>query len=339
MRGSRETGYVLCRHDQEITPISFTERPVLGELTDGSPIARALGQRAEHCAAIVHTNFCEYGRDGEECAYCYLGNVQTPRTIESGDRMKGTNHRRALEACAAAAAQFRLDHVVVSGGAFIDTDKEVKSYVRTISALRKAVGPDTRITAVCQAFDESGWRALKEAGTSRVQPNLEVWDEDLWEKVIPGKASAIGRSVWLERLQQAVTVFGVGEVATSFVGGIEMCDSRISYTEDQALNAARDAYESLINLKIVPMFGMLTKARGTRYEHVELPATEYYLRLGWERTTQMMESGMFQHYTRGVDSDFACYKCVTHKTCQDYPRLMNANDNASPLSTSALSDQ
>lgn len=329
IRGNREEGYMLCRHDQPITGISFAERPVFaGELSDHSPIAPSLGQRAEHCAAIVHTVFCEYGRDGEECTYCFLGSVQTPRAIETGNRIRGTNHRRTIEACAAAAKQIRLDHIVVSGGALVDTDLEVKSYVKTISALRAAVGPDTRITAVCQAFDESGWRALKEAGASRVQPNLEIWDENLWEKVVPGKAKAIGKGLWIERLQRAVDVFGVGEVATSFVAGIELCDSRIAYKEDRALASSREAYETLLDLQIVPMFGMLTKARGTRYEHVELPHTEYYLRLGWERTRQMGQSGMFERYTSGVDSDFSCYKCVTHKTCQDYPRLMGLNDSA-----------
>ncbi len=329
IRGNRESGYSLCRNDMPITPIKFTERPVFDhELSDGSPVARALGQRAEHCAAIVHTVFCEYGRDSMECTYCFLGNVQTPRILETGQHLKGTSHNRTIEACAAAAKLFRLDHVVVSGGAFVDTDLEVKSYVKTISALRKAVGPDTRITAVCQAFDEAGWRALKEAGASRVQPNLEVWDEELWSRVIPGKEKAIGKTRWMEGLKQAVDVFGVGEVASSFVGGIELCDPRIAYTEDKAVDSAKAAYDSLLEKQIVPMFGMLTKARGTRYEHVDLPPTEYYLRLGWERTSMMIQAGMFDQYSGGVDSDFSCYKCVSHKICQDYPRLMELNNNS-----------
>ena len=47
-----------------------------------------------------------------------------------------------------------------------------------------------------------------------------------------------------------------------------------------------------------------------------------FLRLGWERTRLMREFDMYQHYSDGIDADFSCYKCVTHKTCQDYPRLM-----------------
>jgi hypothetical protein len=36
----------------------------------------------------------------------------------------------------------------------------------------------------------------------------------------------------------------------------------------------------------------------------------------------MEESGMFKNFGSGVDSDLSCYQCVTHKTCQDYPRWM-----------------
>lgn len=320
VRPDGETTWMLCRHGEPVTRVSFAARPEFeGSLRDGSPVDRALGQRAEHCAAIVHTVFCEYGRDGDECTYCFLGNVQKG---EDGSRIRGSSRRRSIEACAAAAHQIRLDHVVVSGGAFIDTSLEVKSYVKTISALREAVGPETRITAVCQAFDEPGWRALKDAGASRVQPNLEVWADELWPKIVPGKAKAIGKTKWLERLRQAVDVFGVGDVATNFVAGVELADPNGMRSPAEAIASHLEAYESLLNDCIVPIFGFLTKARGTRYENVELPATEFFLELGWERTRLMRDAGMFDHYGDGVDADFSCYKCVSHKTCQDYPRLM-----------------
>jgi hypothetical protein len=210
----------------------------------------------------------------------------------------------------------------VSGGAFVDTALEVRSYVKTISALRAAVGPETRITAVCQAFDEAGWVALKNAGADRVQPNLEVWHDDLWPVVVPGKAKAIGKAEWIERLKLAVDVFGAGEVATNFVAGVEVAETDGIASPLEAVDSHREAYAHLLLHSIVPIFGFLTKARGTRYENAELPPTDFFLRLGWERTALMRDSRMFERYTSGVDSDFSCYKCVTHKTCQDYPRLM-----------------
>ena len=76
----------------------------------------------------------------------------------------------------------------------------------------------------------------------------------------------------------------------------------------------------------MPIFGFLTKGRGTKYESMQLPPTEFYLKLGWERTRLMEEFGMFRRYSGGIDADFSCYQCVTHKTCQDYPRLLGLNE-------------
>jgi hypothetical protein len=194
--------------------------------------------------------------------------------------------------------------------------------VKTISALREAVGPATRITAVCQAFEEDDWVALKSAGASRVQPNLEVWHDDLWPRIIPGKAKAVGKAEWIERLELAVDVFGIGEVATSFVAGAGLAEPGGIRSFEDAVESHLEGYESLLCSSIVPVFGFLTKAKGTRYEGAELPPTDFFLRLGWERTRLMREFDMYQHYGDGIDADFSCYKCVTHKTCQDYPRLM-----------------
>jgi hypothetical protein len=321
VRSDGEGRYLLCRRDEPLTRLGFAPRPDFeATLSDGSPVAGPLGQRAEHCVAVVHSLFCEYARNGDPCSYCFLGGVQTG--AGRGTRGRGPSPRRSIEACAVAAREIGIDHVVVSGGAFVDTSLEVRSYVKTISALREVVGPATRITAVCQAFDEPGWTSLKRAGADRVQPNLEVWDDDLWPKIIPGKAKAIGKVEWIERLKLAVDVFGVGEVATNFVAGAELVDADGLRGPSEALNSHIESYEYLLRHSIVPIFGFLTKARGTRYEKVELPPTDFFLRLGWERTQLMRDSGMFANYRDGIDSDFSCYKCVTHKTCQDYPRLM-----------------
>jgi hypothetical protein len=318
-----EERHVLCREGEPVTQVSFLARPdFAGTLSDGSPIAGPLGQRAEHCVAVVHSVFCEYAKNGDACSYCFLGNTIAGIDLSQLSPEKLPRPRQSIEACAVAAREIGIDHVVVSGGAFIDTSLEARSYAKTIATLREAVGPEARITAVCQAFDEEGWISLKNAGASRVQPNLEVWDDRLWTTIIPGKAKAVARAEWIERLKLAIDVFGVGEVATSFVAGVEVVDPDGLGGPGAAVDCHLEAYECLLHHSIVPIFGFLTKARGTKYENVELPSTDFFLRLGWERTRLMRESGMFKNFGSGVDSDFSCYQCVTHKICQDYPRLM-----------------
>ncbi len=329
VRKEPEGEYVLCRDDEPVAEVSFLPRATFDRnLSDGSAIADALGQRAEGCAAIVHSLFCEYAKNGDQCTFCYLGNTVAGLNLADISAADLPTPSQSIEACALASKEIDLVHVVVSGGAFINTSLEAKSYAKTISALRKGIGPRARVTAVCQAFDEDGWLLLKEAGADRVQPNLEVWDEKFWPAIVPGKEKAIGKKEWIERLKTAVDIFGVGEVATNFVAGAEAAAGLGFKDSTEALDSHLEGYASLLTHGIVPIFGFLTKARGTKYESMELPPTEFYLKLGWERTRLMEEFGMFRRYSGGGDSDFCCYKCVTHKTCQDYPRLLGLAEAA-----------
>lgn len=313
-----DDSYAICRNDRPVADVSFPRRATFTQtLSDGSSVERALGQRAEFCVALVHTAFCEYAKNNDQCAFCRIGNASVKRTPS---RLSRPN--RSIEACGLAAKEIDIEHIVVSGGAFVNTALEAKSYARTISALRKVVGPKARITAVCQAFDEDGWKMLKDAGASRVQPNLEVWDESLWMEIVPGKAKAVGRAEWIDRLKVAVDIFGVGEVATNFVAGAELATEQGFTNPEKAIESHLEGYAFLLEHNIVPVFGFLTKGKGTQYEGAELPNTEFYLTLGWERTQLMKASGMFDRYGSGINADFSCYKCVTHKTCQDYPRLL-----------------
>lgn len=329
IRGDGSGGFLLFRYEQPVTTVGFPRRTVFARtLSDGAPIAPSLNQRSEVCSAILHSLFCEYAKRGEPCAFCSIGNTLKGLSLSDLGGAGPLESNKSIEACRLAAEEMRLVHIVVSGGAFINTAAEAKSYARTISALRKGVGPKTRITAVCQAFDERGWLRLKEAGADRVQPNLEVWDERLWPGIILGKHRAVGRSEWMERLKTAVDIFGVGEVATNFVAGVEMLPPHGFRDSSEALRSNIEGFASLLEMNIVPVFGFLTKAKGTLYEKAELPTTDYYLSLGWERTMLMKQYGMYRRYRGGMDADFSCYKCVTHKTGQDYPRVLKLN--ASP---------
>jgi hypothetical protein len=326
VRKEGEDGYALCRQDNPIAEVSFPRRPEFGRnLSDGSPIYDALGQRAEGCVAMVHSLFCEYAKNNDQCSFCFLGNTMAGLTLADISAEQLPTPTSSIEACALASEEIDIYHIVVSGGAFVKTPLEAKSYAKTISALRKAVGPKPRITAVCQAFDEAGWLSLKEAGASRVQPNLEVWDERLWPEIVPGKTKAVGKAEWIERLKAAVDIFGRGEVATNFVAGAEISSKEFKGL-DRIIDSHLEGYALLLSHDIVPIFGFLTKARGTKYASMALPPTEFYLKLGWERTRLMEEFGMFNRYSAGIDSDFSCYKCVTHKTCQDYPRLLQLTE-------------
>jgi uncharacterized protein (UPF0303 family) len=54
-----------------------------------------------------------------------------------------------------------------------------------------------------------------------VEPNIEVWGEELFSLVCPGKHAAFGFETWVKRVINAVKYWGPGNVNPSFVAGVE----------------------------------------------------------------------------------------------------------------------
>ncbi|MBI2876457.1 MAG: nitrogen fixation protein NifB, partial [Candidatus Tectomicrobia bacterium] len=66
---------------------------------------------------------------------------------------------------------------------------------------------------------------LAEAGYTRVNMNLEVWNKNIFAGICPGKAQRIGWERWLEALEYAAARLGRGNVRSVFVSGIEPMSS------------------------------------------------------------------------------------------------------------------
>lgn len=321
IRKEVEGGYSLYRLGKPITEVFFKRRPAFIDkpMPDGSSYNELISQRSEECMATMHSIYCVYAKNREQCAYCVLGNKLSGRKLN--DILKITPSLSSkMDALALAANEIDIKHIVLSGGSSNTLSAEAKAYSKVVKTTRNIVGPKTKLHVCSQPLHEDGWLLLKECGTDVVQPNIEVWDEKLWPEIIPGKAKAASKTEIIERLKSAVDVFGPGNVATNFVAGAE---SLCGKSFDEELESHLEGFATLLSFNIVPIFGFLSKAKDTKYENITLPPIEFYLKLGWERTKLMKESGMYQKYGAMHEHDFSCYKCVSHKTGQDYSRLLN----------------
>jgi hypothetical protein len=103
-------------------------------------------------------------------------------------------------------------------------------------------------------IEKEDQKRLKDLGVTNVCFDLEVWDEDLWSQLLPGKAKAVGRKEWLRRLDDAVDVFGRGHVGTNFVAGFE-CAPRAGFmSQENALESYTGGFRELVERGIVPCF-------------------------------------------------------------------------------------
>ncbi len=145
--------------------------------------------------------------------------------------------------------------LILSGGSVM-TGKgdyvDVKFYTEYVKAIREAIGNKWIIHLQAAALDRDGCKAMKDSGVDVYHPNIEVWDENLFKTLCPGKEKFIGREEWIKRTIDAVNVFGEGWVTPAFVAGVEMCTPYGFKNVDDAIKSTSEGWDFLMSHGVLP---------------------------------------------------------------------------------------
>ncbi len=95
----------------------------------------------------------------------------------------------------------------------------------------------------------------KEIGFQKMIFNLEVYLESYFKSICPGKHAHIPYNIYLQQMEKAVEIFGIGKVRCSFVLGA------------QPINILCDGIEELASKGIVSDFTVFTPKKGTPWEN------------------------------------------------------------------------
>ena len=138
--------------------------------------------------------------------------------------------------------------VMTGKGGYVD----VKFYSNYVKAIKEAIGNRWIIHLQAAALDRDGLNRLKDAGVDCYHPNYEVWDENLFKVICPGKEKFIGREAWIKRTIDAVNVFGEGWVTPAFVAGVEMCKPYGFESVDDAIRSTSEGLDFLMSHGVLP---------------------------------------------------------------------------------------
>jgi hypothetical protein len=320
---------LLCG-EHDLGAVKFTKRPsyIDKQTSDGKDVANRIMQRGPFCILVSPLDFCAYSRKDEACKYCLLC-----LAMEVGIRGKWVeaipDFNILAEAVEIACKDVNLKDLKICGGALYNTRKEASFYMKCIEAILNRVEPPEELTVFSQAFAEEDQKSLRKLGVKNVLFNLEVWNEGLWPKLLPGKAKAIGRAEWIRRLEDAVDIFGRGHVGTSFVAGFECAPRPGFLTRDEALTSYIEGFEFLIKRGIVPWFTIWAASPlAGGFSEDDPPPTEFYLNLGSALHELLEKYGLYRDLgfpAMGVDPPtlgLYCYYCYSMQFTRDYPRLI-----------------
>jgi hypothetical protein len=327
--GVSERRFVLLEGETPVCDLTFEPKHAWAEAlsADGTPMrATGLVQHGDMLVANVAPG-CEYfvvpkaglGQRTENlsCSFCLYG-VPDQRMDSLGQKLYETKvPERTLDRVAEACGHHETHarHLYLVGGSLLNMAAEGERYVQIARRLADA-GLAERYYIACGsgAIERRHMLELKDAGVRGACFNLEVWDPKQFERVCPGKARTVGRDRWLESLEEAVEVFGRGNVMSAFVGGVELDGEGAFDSAEAAHESNVHCGETLIPKGIVPVYSIFWKLTGKERGVEPVYSLENFLRLNEAHATCRASTQSF------VNPEFFCRRCAYMEMEPDYDR-------------------
>ncbi len=201
---------------------------------------------------------CQYFGFKEECRFCDINE----------------NYRQQVKAGRPYRTVKPLDEVMEALGIIADTDSAAKAYTLTGGSITRHLKGKLEADfyaeyaeaiereypgrwigkVVAQALPEDQQKRFVDAGIRIYHPNYEVWDEELFKKICPGKEAYVGRAEWHRRILAARDIFGPENVIPNFVAGIEMARPHGFENVDDALRSTGEGLEWFMSQGVAPRF-------------------------------------------------------------------------------------
>ena len=313
-----ETHAILCideqrdGHEEEICEVTpGPQRQWTSQRTSqGKPLATifvpSLGGACGPIAVFL-LRHCEFTVAEEECVFCSW--VRMGKSTEM--RPDAAAMREALTIIRT--EQKSIGYLAFSGGSLFKRTAEADPFVDYMNAVRETGAELPPSIAAVQALDRGDSLRLKQAGFDYVAYSMEVWDERVWPIVIPGKTRSLGRQAWMDRLKDAVDVFGPGKVACNFVAGVE-ASAGVYGSPEEAADSTLEGMRWCYDNGIYPKYTVWIVPGASRWGTREPAPLEYYARFLAGR------QALFAEYDMPVPAT-DCERCLTESCEADLVRL------------------
>jgi len=236
----------------------------------------------------IYQGGCDYFHGSQECQFCSMkiDNKTEWRKIEP-----------IIEVALAALEENPAAEMSFGGGTRLTPDKGARHDIAAVRAFKKAV-----TMPVCVEMappDTDDWLdALKDAGCDSLMLNLELWDRDVRARIMPGK-SKIPRERYLEALAYAVKLFGVHQVSSQVLIGLEPIESTIA------------AMEALADVGAIPLPTVFRPLNNTPLVAHPTPKVDDVMRVFAANIEILHGRGLFAEKTRAGCA--LCGACSSHR--------------------------
>lgn len=252
------------------------------QLEDGTPIPAVVQGFSGEYMFITINRYCELWNIGKQCLFCDINAFFKAQRAGEEDvvaRLEPSVLADALKIAINVDPLYRLA-VVISGGTFIHKYREqteLEFYCSRLNAMREKLQAWIPSTFQIDAQDDEGWKRIHDTGVGSVQPNIEVWDKNLFTWICPGKDEFIGYDEWIKRTIRGVDFWGRGLIQPNFVIGVEMAQPHGFKDVSSAVKSTADGWDFLMSHGVLPRFNQWYIESGSAFADQQPPPLEYFI--------------------------------------------------------------
>ncbi len=281
-----------------IAQIGFPRQPRFYErrTADGIPYAQiATLHGADVLATTVLQTCIRYESRRKACRFCAIG-----QSLAAGRTIARKTPAQLAEVAKAAVELDGVKHMVMTTGTPPTPDRGAQILVESAQAIRAAV--DLPLQGQCEPPDDDAWFArMKDAGIDTLGMHLEVINDELRQRILPGKNEVPMHRYW-SAFEAAVEVFGRGQVSTYLLAGLGDSAELILETSRR-----------LLELGVYPFVVPFVPIAGTPLEDHPAPDAAFMRSVLEPLGTMVAEAGL-----RATDIKAGCGKCAACSTLSRY---------------------
>jgi radical SAM protein (TIGR04043 family) len=300
IRTSGRGAGVLERDGLHVGDVTFPTAPrFYGESTaEGVPywkIAQLHG--TDVLATTVLQQCVRYIERETACQFCAIG-----QSLAAGRTVARKTPAQLAEVAEAAVRLDGVKHMVMTTGTPGTPDRGARVLAESAAAIMARV--DLPIQAQCEPPADPVWfERLRAAGVVSLGMHLEAVTESVRRRIMPGKAE-VPVAFYLQAFEQAVAVFGRGQVSTYILGGLG--DGR-----DDILAICRQ----LVAIGVYPFVVPFVPIRGTPLESHPTPSPSFMNGLLSELGAMVRDAGLTRETLRA-----GCGRCGACSTLKAHER-------------------
>jgi radical SAM protein (TIGR04043 family) len=274
---SDATGAVALanREGGALSSVAVTAEPAFYSLStaDGIPYRSIALLHGRDVLATTLLQTCIRFRDrSDSCQFCAI-----EQSLEDARTLVRKTPDQVAEVAEAAVLLDGIKQLVLTTGTPNSDDRGARLMAETAAAVKQRV--DIPIQAQCEPPEDPIWyERMKQAGVNSLGMHLEVIEPEVRSRILPGK-SEITLEQYYAAFEQAVAVFGRGQVSTYLLAGLG--DSAKSLIQ---------CSDKLIGLGVYPFVVPFVPISGTPLEHHPAPSTDFMVQVYSAVAARLRES-------------------------------------------------